>query len=93
MKKYNNIKNPATNKVAYGVGIKTRDEKHYGTIENVDSGLPKKIVNVIDAHASLKKEILSKRHMKNNQEVYAGMESIGTLTIYQDGRDMVFLPK
>jgi hypothetical protein len=93
LKKYNNIKNPVTNKVDYGVGIKTRDEKHYGTIENVDSGLPKKIVNVIDAHAAIKKEILSKRHMKNNQEVYAGMESVGALTIYQDGRDMVFLPK
>ena len=93
LKKYNNIKNPVTNKVAYGVGVKTRSEKHFGTIENVDSGLPKKIVNVIDAHDAIKKEILSKKHMKNNKEVYAGMESIGTLTIYQDGRDMVFLPK
>ena len=92
LKNFNNIKNPVTNKVAYGVGVKTRSEKHFGTIENVNSGLPKKIVNVIDAHDALKKEILLKKHRKNNEELYASMVSIGTLTIYQDGRDMDFVP-
>ena len=92
LKNFNNIKNPVTNKVAYGVGVKTRSEKHFGTIENVNSGLPKKIVNVMDAHDALKKEILLKKHRKNNEELYASMVSIGTLTIYQDGRDMDFVP-
>jgi hypothetical protein len=92
LKKFNNIKNPVTNKVVYGVGIKEIDEKHFGTIENINSGKPKKIVNVIDAHEAVKKEILLKKHTKNNEEVYRGMESVGTLTIYQDGRDMEFVP-
>jgi len=93
LNKFNNIKNAVTNKVAYGVGIKSKEEKHFGTIENVDSGLPKKIANVIDAHDAIKKEILSKKNIDHNEEVYVSMESIGSLTIYQDGRDMVFSPK
>ena len=79
---YNELK-----KVSYGIGLKIN--KHYGTKENNASGMPSKIVNVIDAHNSLKNMVILNR-LKNDTD-YKDMEMLGTFNIYQSGRSMEFV--
>lgn len=75
-------------KVAYGVGLKK--DKQYGTKEQEKTGMPKKIVNVVDAHEALKTMVLANGFQ--NDADYEHMESLGTLHIYQSGRVMEFVP-
>ena len=80
--------------VAYGFGL--TEHKHYGTKEQdkasklTKSGMPKKIVNVVDAHQALKTMVLTNGFQ--NDADYESMESLGTLSIYQSGRAMEFVP-
>jgi hypothetical protein len=80
--------------VVYGFGL--TEHKHYGTKEQdkpsklTKSGMPKKIVNVVDAHQALKTMVLANGFQ--NDADYESMESLGTLSIYQSGRAMEFVP-
>jgi hypothetical protein len=74
--------------VAYGVGLK--EDKNYGTKEQEKTGMPNKIVNVVDAHEALKTMVLANGFQ--NDADYEHMESLGTLHIYQSGRVMEFVP-
>lgn len=75
-------------KVVYGFGL--TEHKHYGTIEQEQSSMPEKIVNVVDAHEALKTMILANGFQ--NDADYESMESLGTMNIYQSGRGMEFVP-
>jgi hypothetical protein len=81
-------------KVEYGVGLKK--DKLYGTKEQENpsklepSGMPKKIVNVVDAHEALKAMVLANGFQ--NDDDYEDTEPLGTLSIYQSGRAMEFVP-
>jgi len=76
--------------VIYGEGIQNENEKNFGTIENMKTGLPNNIYNVNDAHTVIKQLVINS--VQQNNEYYANKESLGTLTIYQNGKDMEFLP-
>jgi len=58
----------------------------YGTPQLLESGLPTKIHNVTDAFHFIKDTILSLPIPR-----FDGLNKIGDLTIYEDGRDMVFI--
>jgi hypothetical protein len=75
-------------KITYGVGLKK--DKQYGTKENIKSGLPNKIFNVVDAHIELK-NMVKNNVLKNNND-YQNKELLGTFNIYQNGREMEFIP-
>ena len=76
-------------KVEYGVGISLLGDKQYGTIENTNSGLPAKIVNVDDAAKALL-EYITKDKMSNNA-FYMSKVKLGDLHVYDDGRPMRFI--
>ena len=76
--------------VIYGEGIQNEDENNFGTIENMKTGLPNNIYNVNDAHTVIKQLVINS--VQQNNEYYANKESLGTLTIYQNGKDMEFSP-
>lgn len=75
-------------KTQYGVGIKT--DSSYGTKEQVQSGLPEKIANVVDARDALEELIL--KSAANNEQRYSSMERLGSLYIYENGFNMKFEP-
>ena len=75
-------------KVKYGVGL--TDNKQYGTKEQLRMEMPNKIVNVFDAHLSLKNLVMGNK-LKNDND-YKDMESLGTFHIYQNGTPMEFIP-
>ena len=77
-------------KIIYGVGISKQFYKIYGTKENTTIGYPKQILNVMDAHNSIKKLVIDDK-LKNDND-YKNMESLGTLNIYQNGTPMEFVP-
>ena len=76
-------------KVEYGVGISLLGDKQYGTIENTNSGLPAKIVNVDDAAKALLEYITTDK-MSNNA-FYMSKVKLGDLHVYDDGRPMRFI--
>jgi hypothetical protein len=67
---------------------KTKYKKSYGTPELLTSGLPIKIHNVTDAFHFIKDTILSLPIPS-----FGGLNKIGDLTIYDDGRDMDFIER
>jgi hypothetical protein len=67
---------------------KTKYKKNYGTPELLTSGLPTKIHNVTDAFHFIKDTILSLPIPS-----FDGLNKIGDLTIYDDGRDMDFIER
>ena len=76
-------------KVEYGVGISQIANKIYGTIENTNSGLPSKILNVDDAAKALLEYITSDK-LKNNA-FYMSKVKLGDLHVYDDGRPIRFI--
>jgi len=77
-------------RVLYGNGIENKNHKMYGTMEETKSGLPQKIVNVIDAELALRRFLLESNM---DESMYDTMKSLGTLTVHQDGRPMSFSPR
>ena len=75
-------------KTQYGVGLK--QDVSYGTKEQVVSGLPEKIVNVVDARDALQELIL--KMAAQNEQRYSSMERLGSLYIYENGFNMKFEP-
>ncbi len=76
-------------KISYGKGIIYKDNQHYGTKEETNTGLPNQIANVIDAEHALRAFLLES---KVDDPDYDKMKSLGTLTIHQDGTPMKFSP-
>ena len=77
------------NKVLYGVGIKGKDYKIFGTKENIVQGKKyNKVFNVNDAYQSFKLAIEMPSLSSLNSSMYKDNNKIGNLHIYQDGRDM-----
>ena len=79
-----------TKKVVYGVGISYKDHKNLGTEENMKhSG--SKIHNVNDAYIALKKAVENDNIVAENNNVYNDINNkIGTLHVYNDGRQMMY---
>ena len=77
-------------KVKYGIGILDKEEKIYGTKEQLISEMPHFIANVGDAHNALKELILLNK-IKNDYH-YKDIKSVGTFHIYQNGTPMKFIP-
>lgn len=73
-------------KTQYGVGL--TEDISYGTKEQIQSGLPEKIANVVDARDALQ-ELILKMAAKNEQR-YSSMERLGSLYIYENGFNMKF---
>jgi hypothetical protein len=70
----------------YGVGL--TEDISYGTKEQIQSGLPEKIANVLDARDALQELIL--KMAANNEQRYSSMERLGSLYIYENGFNMKF---
>lgn len=79
-------------KVKYGIGIKDKDQKEYGTKENLkiySDG--KSIYNVTGAYILLKDLCDSPAILVENETRYSNPSNqLGTLHIYDDGRSMVY---
>ena len=85
------IKNPkiydVIKKVVYGKGLKS-ENKEYGTREEKNSGLQRRIHNVTDAHKALLQYIKSTANIILNDTLYShthGYSKLGDLHIYVDG--------
>jgi hypothetical protein len=72
------------NKTVYGT--------FYGTKETVKSGFPNKINNITDAYQALETHISEPFIMEKNERHYAGMQKLGDLHIYDNGRPMHYVP-
>jgi hypothetical protein len=68
--------------------LKVYNDK-FGTKEEIDSGLPKMINNVIDAHTALKKLVFKSK--ASNDDYFKRRPKLGDLHIYIDGRPMEFI--
>ena len=75
-------------KTQYGVGL--TEDISYGTKEQIKSGLPEKIANVLDARDALQELIL--KMAAQNEQRYSSMERLGSLYIYENGFNMKFEP-
>jgi len=77
------------NKVVYGVGV-SRKNKEYGTKEDLTI-TPKRIYNVKGAYMNMKKAIRIPKVMRENEANYGpGINVIGVLHVYDDGRPMKY---
>jgi hypothetical protein len=63
----------------------------FGTKEEIDSGLPKLINNVIDAHTALKTLVINTKAKASNDAYFERRPKLGDLHIYTDGRPMEFI--
>lgn len=79
-------------KVKYGVGIDNSDEKQFGTRENTTLHPNGEVIaNVTDAYSQLKRHILKKELIDENQAQYSDpSKQIGILHIYANGNPMVY---
>jgi len=83
-------------KVEYGIGIDNPKNKPYGTMPNIDSGIPDKIHNVQDAYIML--EALINHSQKQivvqtqNNDVYEHMTKLGDLYVYSTDKPIRFVP-
>jgi hypothetical protein len=64
----------------------------YGTNENTMSGLPNSINNVKDAYKEIERIVTNFGVKSNNNAIYAGLNKLGDLHIYDDNRPMRYEP-
>jgi hypothetical protein len=81
--------NTIIKKIEYGVGIKDREYKNYGTIENLNIS-DRRITNVNGLHNVLKKVIQEPEIINENQTNYKNNWVACHLHIYYDQRPMVY---
>jgi len=78
------------NKIVYGEGINNKENKQYGTQENLNIS-NKKIYNIYGAYLELKAAIELPSVTAENQKNYNKFSNLlGTLHIYNDGRPMKY---
>jgi hypothetical protein len=81
-------------KLIYGEGINDPNDREYGTVENLKpypDGI--RISNVTNTYEYLKKSILKPNVMAENERKFANpADKIGDFHIYEDGRDMEYVP-
>ena len=70
---------------------KTMDDGCSGTIENKESGLPRNINNIFDAHDELLK-LVKDPFFKSQNNSFKHGSKLGDLHVYYDGRPMKFEP-
>ena len=80
-------------KVEYGIGIDDQDNKPYGTMPNIDSGIPDKINNVQDAYIMLEALLKQSTLQKQNNKDYKHMTKLGDLYVYSANKPIRFVPK
>lgn len=68
-------------------------EKTFGTKENMTSGLPDKINNVVDMCDALEELINVPTYKIDNDSYFSALTNIGDFHIYQDKRPMIFTKK
>jgi len=93
-KKTFNEVNKIVNKVIYGRSIENPDNKEYGTKENLKeySG-SRKIYNITNAYEYLQRAILKPKVIaENNERFQDPINKLGDFHIYEDGRDMEYIP-
>ena len=78
------------NSVVYGVGIKNKDLKIFGTKEDLGS-TPGKILNVKDAYLTLKELVTSPECIQANHTLNSGKTKLGDFHIYEDQKPMEFV--
>lgn len=88
-KTYIHLKN-IVDKIAYGVGIDNPTNKIYGTIENLNPAVARRITNVNGLHNVLKKMIEKPDIISENQTNYNNDKIACHLHIYYDQRPMVY---
>ena len=75
----------------YGIGLDSQQEMIYGTKPLAHPGYPKRINNVQDAEKYIRNAILTNNAMHNwNEYNYEGLDKLGDLHVYSDGRKMKF---
>lgn len=81
-------------KVIYGKGISDKTQRDLGTKENLNKySQGSRITNVTNAYEYLKKTILKPKIILENAEKYINpSDKIGDFHIYEDGRDMEYVP-
>lgn len=81
--------------IKYGVGIQDVKEKHFGTIENTMSGLPRAVHNVKDAEKWLRGIINTPTVKAHNMNLYSplkGKFKMGDMYIYETKGNCRFVP-
>lgn len=68
-------------------------KKTFGTKENMKSGLPDKINNVVDMCDALEELINTPTYKIDNDSYFSSLTNIGDFHIYQDRRPMTFIKK
>ena len=81
-------------KLLYGQGIANPREAEYGTTENLAVHANRsRITNVTNTYEYLKNSILKPEVIAENEAFYPDIDDkIGDFHIYDDGRDMEFIP-
>lgn len=78
------------NKVVYGIGIKERENKIFGSKENVSIS-ESKIYNVTGAYIALKKVVENSKVILENQGKYSNLShKLGDLHVYYDKRPIKY---
>ena len=77
--------------IIFGQGMNEGYEE-YGTEENETKGYPAQINNVIDAFLYFKDTVTNQTQLTANETHYNGMTELGKLYIFDDGRNMEYVP-
>jgi hypothetical protein len=77
--------------IIFGQGM-NKGYEHFGTEENETKGYPAQINNVTDAFLWLKDTVTNQTQLTANETHYNGMTELGKLYIFDDGRNMEYVP-
>lgn len=88
-----NVSVPAVKSYLNEILEKIVYNSEYGTKENMKSGLPNKINNVVDMCDALEKLINTPTYKIDNDSYFSAQTNIGDFHIYQDRRPMTFTKK
>lgn len=67
-------------------------ENNYGTPQIIDQGFPKYTANIYDALSFLTEICSSQKFIEHNDKLYDSKLKLGDLHVYNDGRNMEFIP-
>jgi hypothetical protein len=78
-------------KTQYGIGIRDKNGKNFGTEPNLTPGLPNSVNNIKDAEKGLRTILTNPEYKKLLASNIQNKQKIGDLHVYHD-RPMQFIP-